>query len=171
MVLLTLPFSEKNLFNLSVKISQMEGAEAGWLQFVYLFVYKTLLLPLATGSKAIPNRAKQKNGPLFPKCGWWTKGSQMRQKWALSLKHLIAHTARPLIFNTFYFCVWGGFVFVNLPVQQHSVKTFGINMPNASCTVQWLWGECFLGYLNLNTTLLCSEEKHNFNVLELVWWW
>lgn len=162
MVLLTLPFSEKNLFNLSVKISQMEGAEAGWLQFVYLFAYKKLLFPLATGNKAIPNRVKEKNGPLFPKCGWWTKGSRMRQKWALSLKHLIAHTARPFIFNTFYFCVWGGFVFVNLLVQQHSVKTFGINMPNASCTVQWLWGECFFGYFEFEYHLALLKGKTQF---------
>ena len=39
MVFCMLPSSKKNEFNLSVKISQMEGAEKGWLQFVDLFVY------------------------------------------------------------------------------------------------------------------------------------
>lgn len=69
MVLLMLPPSEENSFNLSVNISQMEGAEqADYSLFIGLFIRSSAAL--ATGSKAIPRRGREKNGPFPPECGW-----------------------------------------------------------------------------------------------------
>ena len=86
----------------------------------------------------------------------------MRQKWALSLKYFIAPIAGPLIFNTLYIWVQRGFVFVNLLVQHHSIKTFGINMPNVNCTMQWPWGECVFSHVRFECHLALLRGKEQF---------
>lgn len=112
---------------------------------VYLFAFKKSLLPWPRGAQQFPT-GKKKNGPCFPKRGWWTKGSWMGQRGTLSLKHFIDHIAHPLIFNALYIWVRRGFVFVNLLVQHHSVKTLGMKRPNARCSMQWLWAGCFFSH-------------------------
>lgn len=116
----------------------MEGAKARLITVCLFVCLSEILTALATRSKAIPNTVKEKNGLCSPRCGWYTEGHQMGQKWALSLEYFVARIARPLTFNTFYFCVWGGFVFVNFLVQRRCAETSGMNMADANCAMPWL---------------------------------
>lgn len=138
---------------------------------VYLFAFKKSLLPWPRGTKQFPI-GKKKNGPCFPKCGCWTEGSWMGQRGTLSLKHFIDHVAHPLIFNALYILVQRGFVLVNLLVQHHSVKTLGMNRPNAKCSMQCCELNASSVIFNLNaTTLISSEEKSICITLKVVRCW